>query len=807
MREGRATDAEPLATLLISHDARCGGAQRCLIEVAHVLKNELGRHVELATCADGELLPELERIAPVARLHAGEGDIRAAASTLVSKFRSRWPDGRIVVNTSAVADVYRALEDTALRDALAWVHELPASIEDHYGGAATVALIDRVARQIVVPCDLARDVLRSRYRLPASKIVVLTNGVARSIARGAAEIDRTDAGQFLRTLVGAAPGAFLVLGCGIGDHRKGVDLFGIVAAEVCRRTTGMPVHFVWLGQETEPEVRTLARQAVEAAGFAERLHFAGSSDAPELYYAAADLFLITSRVDPSPLVNAEAMMFGLPVVFFEDSGGAREQQPPEVDLGVAGFDTHAMATRVLELLRDGGKRHEIGRLLGQHARRSSSWSRFVEGLDRVGLEASPGVLATADLVVKKHGSRGANRSPERRLLLILPDIEIGGGQLNAIRLANALTATHQVFVLNARPERYDPSVAELISPLVIPLEGSLHRAPWYEGADLWTKDAARIDERPHRVRVVAELLKHFQIGTVLSQVWWSDRFALALHDVADFDWFVKFCGCYEHLLRHPLTDPDFAPKARRILRSVTGVTYGSETNLQIFEDAGFPRPRAMRRIFNGFSRALIERPSGQSPPRSPRDFVFCVCSRAIKEKGWEEALLAVEQINRRPAADRGGKRARLWLIGDGPELVPLKTRYAEEEAAVFLGQKTRPHSLMAAADAGLLPSYAESQPTTVIESLACGRPVVATAVGAIPQMLAHGHLHAGILVPPLPSARGVAVEALADAMLRYMVDEEIYREHQKAAGSVFDAQFEMSATVHNYLAFFAEAGR
>ena len=61
---------------------------------------------------------------------------------------------------------------------------------------------------------------------------------------------------------------------------------------------------------------------------------------------------------------------------------------------------------------------------------------------------------------------------------------------------------------------------------------------------------------------------------------------------------------------------------------------------------------------------------------------------------------------------------------------------------------------MAAADAGLLPSYTESQPTAVIESLACGRPVVATAVGAEPsEMLALGDLRAGILVPPLPNGQ------------------------------------------------------
>jgi glycosyltransferase involved in cell wall biosynthesis len=415
------------------------------------------------------------------------------------------------------------------------------------------------------------------------------------------------------------------------------------------------------------------------------------------------------------------------------------------------------------------------------------------------------VPATADLVLRQHGSGAAPAPPERRILLILPDVEIGGGQLNAIRLANALTATHQVFMVNARPEQYDPSVAQLISPSVIPLEGALHRTPWYDPAEPWTRDANNTDERALRVAVVVELMKHFQITTVLSQVWWSDRFTLALRERADFAWFVKFCGCYEALLRAPLTDPSFVEKAQRIMRLVTGATYGSAKNLGLFDDGRFPRPRAMRRVFNGFSRALIDRQPGPSPPRSKSDLVFCICSRAIKEKGWEEAILAVSQVNRLPARERGGKRAKLWLIGDGPVLAPLKRRYAGERDIVFLGPRSRPHSIMAAADAGLLPSYTESVPTAVIESLACDRPVVATAVGAVPQMLAHGPLAAGILVPTLEDHLGVASEALASAMLRYMVDEEIDRAHQQAAGRVFDAHFDMGATLDNYLSFFAEA--
>jgi hypothetical protein len=108
----------PPAILLVSHDTGRGGAQRCLLELSHVLKNGVGRHVELPTCSDGEFMPEFERIAPVGRLHRGGGDIRTAANALISDFKSRRPNGLILVNTSAIADVYHALGDQTVRDAV-----------------------------------------------------------------------------------------------------------------------------------------------------------------------------------------------------------------------------------------------------------------------------------------------------------------------------------------------------------------------------------------------------------------------------------------------------------------------------------------------------------------------------------------------------------------------------------------------------------------------------------------------------------------------------------------------------------------
>jgi len=113
------------------------------------------------------------------------------------------------------------------------------------------------------------------------------------------------------------------------------------------------------------------------------------------------------------------------------------------------------------------------------------------------------------------------------------------------------------------------------------------------------------------------------------------------------------------------------------------------------------------------------------------DFLLCLVSRAIPEKGWEEAIDAVVWANARCS-----RKIHLLLIGEGPELDRLKSQ-AFPEFVHFLGFRANIRDYFAASDVGFLPSRfrGESSPLVVIDCLLAGKPVLASDIGEIRYML------------------------------------------------------------------------
>jgi sugar transferase (PEP-CTERM/EpsH1 system associated) len=149
---------------------------------------------------------------------------------------------------------------------------------------------------------------------------------------------------------------------------------------------------------------------------------------------------------------------------------------------------------------------------------------------------------------------------------------------------------------------------------------------------------------------------------------------------------------------------------------------------------------------------------------------------------------------RRPALRAG---LRLAVVGDGP----LRARLAQkaQDAGVadlvwFPGARNDIPELMRSFDLFALSSIAEGTPVTLLEAMACGLPVVATAVGGIPEVVQDGVN--GALVPASNPA------ALAQALGRYVDERALVARHGAAARANIERHYSVAAMVGAYTALY-----
>ena len=200
--------------------------------------------------------------------------------------------------------------------------------------------------------------------------------------------------------------------------------------------------------------------------------------------------------------------------------------------------------------------------------------------------------------------------------------------------------------------------------------------------------------------------------------------------------------------------------SRRLTRPVL---HAARRLLVVSEDLGRvaerdygARPDRIRAIPNGCDASIFH-PADRAEARQALDLpadaeVVTYVGRLVPEKGLRELLVAAGELrSTRP-------RLQLVLVGEGPMHAELAALAAAGDLPVrFAG--TRPPAevarWMCASDLVTLPSYSEGHPNVLVEALACGRPVVATPVGGIPEVV---DAASGMLVPVRDPA------ALADGL-------------------------------------------
>ena len=401
--------------LFVSHAANRSGAPLVLLDLLRFIRRETQIEASILSARRGPLESEFALYAVpfpharpfqtatllgAAKRRVGEGELprREQIERVINsaiRIQRRFAQGAarsaprfdlVYANSAASGEAVRALEPVLRRGAklVVHVHELAGALGQSRVGWAF--LRERGASFIAASDAVRDELIRGQGIAPESvKTIYEWTDFARLAT------DREAARRDLHARIGAPENAVIVGGCGMMEARKGADwwiqsAFHALAVEPNARKSPAPLHFVWLGGGGNAFARDVKRDA-NSYGLEGRVHFLPPTDEPKTFFAGIDIFCLSSREDPFPLVAVEAAAQGVPLACFQNAGGTPELVGHDAGVVVPWGDTSAMGRALASLGRDESFRAQLGRNASLRARQwcdvEQQAPRVVEILKRV----------------------------------------------------------------------------------------------------------------------------------------------------------------------------------------------------------------------------------------------------------------------------------------------------------------------------------------------------------------------------------------------------------------------------------------
>lgn len=338
----------------MSHDATRTGAPIALLHFLRWFRKNGNRPFSILLGGGGELVADFEELADTWSIDrsrwrpealrtrlltaAGFGAwARRAEAKDARKFAARCSPGLVYANSTASARVVELLAPQV--PVLTHVHELGFMFRA--SSAPSVARLLTKTSQFIACSNAVTENLTRAHGVAPKQIETVHESIP--VDEVLARRSRAQVLQELHAPVDAS----LVIGSGTADWRKGPDLFVQLARIVSQQRPN--VYFAWVGGGSPAELAQIEHD-IRLAGLGNKIRLTGAVTTPADYFAAADIFTLTSRDDPYPLVCLEAAALAKPIICFAGAGGIPEFVEDDCGFVVPYLDVAAMGDRVISLL-------------------------------------------------------------------------------------------------------------------------------------------------------------------------------------------------------------------------------------------------------------------------------------------------------------------------------------------------------------------------------------------------------------------------------------------------------------------------
>lgn len=381
----------------------------------------------------------------------------------------------------------------------------------------------------------------------------------------------------------------------------------------------------------------------------------------------------------------------------------------------------------------------------------------------------------------KNLAENASAPPRRHVAVfhLLDSFQIGGTETQAVELARRL---------DARGDRVTVGCLQREGPLLERLAGSN-----VEIVEFRPKGGINSPSGLREMLRLARFLRRERFAAVHAHDLWSNLLAVPAARLAG----VPVIIASQRDLSHGAW---YTRRKRQILRLVQRwadllLVNSREIEAQLVREDSFP-PGKIRVIYNAVDVdrfASARRNRSAVLPGVPEEalVIVLVGNMHTDVKGQPWAMEALARISGR------FPRALLAFVGDGacrPEFEKRAAGLGINDRILFLGRRSDIPEVLACCDIGLSSSTAEGMPNAVLEYMAAGLPVVATAVGGSTELVHDGDN--GHLVPARDS------EALSRALWKVLEEPVSAKEMGEAGRALVRRKFSFDGLMEEMSAIY-----
>lgn len=339
------TSTKPL--LFVGHDGIQAGSEVVLLEVVRWFYENTLRRIKILLLEPG---PLVNRYALYADLYVLP-NYKADKPQDLEKFLSE--DFQFAyLNTVVCGRFLQIISDCNIKlkaPVVAHIHEMEKVLKLYYN---ELDILSNYIKHWISASPATTQTLIEKHFIP-SKDITTVPAFINPVADKKSVLNEHQAAA--RRELGLDDAPFVVMGCGTIYWRKGTDIF-IETARALRHLTNRPFCFMWLGQGPDQHVLESSLSEDEK----HFIKFAGNRTDANLLLAAADVFFLSSREDPFPLVVLESAQHAIPAICFASATGITAFIEHDAGVALPNISAESATKALYELMQDSHLRRRLG---------------------------------------------------------------------------------------------------------------------------------------------------------------------------------------------------------------------------------------------------------------------------------------------------------------------------------------------------------------------------------------------------------------------------------------------------------------